>query len=426
MLLRIRILLLSFCIFGIINAQVIKPDVNIDNKLNSPYSYYGLGDFQSEAFAPVKSMGGASIGLRNTNMINVTNPATYALKDTLSFILDFGFISEKVNIDAVEGNANTYNNNIDHIAISYSISKRWKGSAGLLPYCKTGYNILEVPSLPDSSDFNLRVGNGEINRFYFGNAIKINPSFSVGFNASYLFGKSDKEKRLEFPTLPSSTLNYYERAETILQGFLFDFGLQYEYKFNSFRSLAVGLIYQPKSKIYTELYNSSHTENPIGTTTYLSADTSDTHSTLPAKFGIGLSYRFNDKLLVAGDFKYQNWDKAIIEGEKDQTLTKSYMFNLGAQYIPFNKTSRSFFNKMHYRIGGYYYKTPIYINNAEIKDFAITAGLGLPFKSNTILNVSTEIGHRGSNSDDLIKEKYIKLNFNISFYDIWFYRPKFD
>ena len=44
---------------------------------NSPYTRYGLGDFQSTVFTANKAMGGIGAAFRDNLRINFTNPASY-------------------------------------------------------------------------------------------------------------------------------------------------------------------------------------------------------------------------------------------------------------------------------------------------------------------------------------------------------------
>ena len=43
---------------------------------DSPYSFYGLGDINSRAFANQRSMGGAGTALAEDAYVNTLNPAT--------------------------------------------------------------------------------------------------------------------------------------------------------------------------------------------------------------------------------------------------------------------------------------------------------------------------------------------------------------
>ena len=162
---------------------------------------------------------------------------------------------------------------------------------------------------------------------------------------------------------------------------------------------------------------------------YASADTNiiDKKTKIPSKIGFGISYQFKNKLILALDYQNQNWSKAEISGRKSPFFTNSNNYNFGLQYLPNAKSTKNYLARIRYRMGGYYSQTPIRIEGTQVNDYGITGGLGLPFKNtNSMFNFSVEAGVRGEVTESLIEEKYLKLNFNISFYDFWFYKPKFD
>ena len=56
----------------------------------SPYSRYGYGKLADNSIGMSRGMGGIGYGLRNSQQINVMNPASYAAMDSLTFLLDLG------------------------------------------------------------------------------------------------------------------------------------------------------------------------------------------------------------------------------------------------------------------------------------------------------------------------------------------------
>ena len=61
-----------------------------ENGMNSPYTRYGFGQLASMETGTNKGMGGTGIGVQGSNQINMLNPASYAVIDTLTFLLDVG------------------------------------------------------------------------------------------------------------------------------------------------------------------------------------------------------------------------------------------------------------------------------------------------------------------------------------------------
>ena len=51
----------------------------------SPYSSFGIGEFQSQGFALNNDLGGLGIALRSNNQLNLLNPASSSALNLTSF-----------------------------------------------------------------------------------------------------------------------------------------------------------------------------------------------------------------------------------------------------------------------------------------------------------------------------------------------------
>ncbi len=99
---------------------------------------------------------------------------------------------------------------------------------------------------------------------------------------------------------------------------------------------------------------------------------------------------------------------------------------LGSQYIPNANAIKGYFQKIHYKLGFRYAKTYLQLKNTELNEYGVTFGFDLPLrKTNSLINLGFEIGQRGTISNNLIKETYVKAALNFSFCDIWFLRQKY-
>ena len=58
--------------------------------LNSPYSQYGIGRLADQSQSFSRGMGGVGLGLRQGNIINTLNPASYSAIDSLTMLFDMG------------------------------------------------------------------------------------------------------------------------------------------------------------------------------------------------------------------------------------------------------------------------------------------------------------------------------------------------
>ena len=60
------------------------------NSTMTPYSRYGYGQLSDNASSMQRSMGGVGYAMNSGRQINVMNPASYAMMDSLTFLFDMG------------------------------------------------------------------------------------------------------------------------------------------------------------------------------------------------------------------------------------------------------------------------------------------------------------------------------------------------
>ncbi|MEA3316963.1 MAG: hypothetical protein U9R54_03305 [Bacteroidota bacterium] len=390
----------------------------------SPYSRYGFGELYTNNFGQNKAMGGIGVGLRQSNTINYSNPASYTSQDTLSFIFDFGVYSKSSEFSN-QTTSESYNSmNFDHIAIAFPIKKWWYSNIGVIPYSHMGYKIQNITSDDFGDIAHFYEGYGGINKFYFGNSFDITNNLSVGVNLSYLFGKIQQERNISV----SDTNSYITKLQDDIDadGFQYTFGLQYHNTFNENYFYNIGLVFSNKNSINTKYTSSVFTYNNSSLLdTVVAPNITKSNTDLPLSYGIGISAGIKNKLTLGVDYNQQNWSntKSISANTNfvDQTSLR-----IGAEYIPNKYSIRNYFKRIQYRVGGFYTNSYIQVDNDQLKNYGISFGVGLPTNNmKTVFNLTTELGKRGTMSNNLIEENYAFIGFNITFYDIWFFKPKY-
>jgi hypothetical protein len=384
-----------------------------------------------------KAMGGTGIGTRMDNQINFLNPAAYSTQDTLSFILDFGVNYNVINYESDKNSIQRNNAGFSHLAISFPIVKWWVVSLGTAPYSKVGYNIATGwKTVPNVGNVVRRFsGSGGISRYYIGSGFKFE-NLSFGINANYLLGSIETQlyDRVENPqgTSVDEFANTHTENTYSIRNMSLSYGLQYSYKFNDNLNAVVGLTYEPKMKVnaYRDLY--TYTQSAASglrdTVVYLGGV--KTGYDIPSKIGIGTSVDFKHRFLVCFDYLKQDWtDYKFPMSENDDLSrpTSSSSMNFGLQYTPNYRAIRGYLNHVNYRIGGHLTDTYMKINGEQIKDYGFSCGLGLPFlNSRSVFNISYEYGSLGSTDNGLVNQKYHFVNLNLTLYDFWFIKSKFD
>jgi len=413
------------------------PSITAQINTESPYSRYGLGELSGKGFEKNRAMGGIGLALRDNNHINYLNPASYAAQDTLSFLFNFGLKSAFTTYETINSSSSARNFTMDHLAIAFPITKWWKTGFGILPFSSVGYSVFESRFLENNDPVNyLFDGNGGINQLFLGTTFNIFKVLSVGANFTYLFGSLDISKKIQFPLNPDYTITTIE-SNTIINDFIYHLGIQYHHTFAEQYTFTLGAIYDLKTNINAE--NRITKTNLFNGTPYQISDTlklltefileqtrSKGNIEFPYKIGAGFTFNYNNRILVGFDYYNQDWSNALFFNQQEP-LTASNAVHLGLEITPNPSAMRGYYNRIHYRAGGHHENLYLEINGQQLKDYGISFGAGLPLRSTkSSFNIACEIGQRGTLENNLIRENYVFLSFNVTLHDFWFLKRKYD
>jgi hypothetical protein len=456
---------------------------------SSPYSRYGVGDLIGKGFAQGFALGGSHIALQNDStqlfFINNGNPASYANTSLTTAELGLNYALMKLQNAKAENTAHSAA--LAYVSMAFPIKKWWGSSIGLIPFSSVGYSVSDhriLSAVGEEVEYRYE-GSGGINQVYFGNAFKplyglpgafIKSSrydtlrangqvdkireilkrrkraqgLSVGMNVSYLFGNIENSKRSIFPTSSTPYLNTRTVTSSRISDVFLDYGLQYAFTIDSLHGrdlkdnvkIMMGATFSAQTDVnarldtltYSYYYGSSGNEE-LKDTVNLSAD-SKGKITFPLSFGFGLGFRKGDKWLAVADFAIQNWS-SYRAFNQSQNLKNSMRISAGVQYTPNARYSPKslidgYYKRVQYRIGGRYAKTALELKNTQLNEYAVTVGAGLPVGRNFLLqnfsmvNIGLEFGQRGTISNGLIRERFMKVTVGFTINDRWFVKPKID
>lgn len=407
----------TIILLGLISAVM----MIAQNNTNSPYTRYGYGHLEDDCFSRSQAMGGTSIGLRTKNAINSTNPASYSSIDSTSFIFEMG-VSGLLSNFRSEGAQNTsFTGNLDYIALQSPITK-WMGlSAGLIPYSYVGYNYKYTDSIqiPFEEKYNVYdktyYGKGGISQVYLGLSVDIADHLALGVNGYYMFGNINHYKAVSYNQSELTTTNTVMLSNLYIRSFNARFGLQYHETIGEKHKFNIGAIYEFRSGM-----NGRFEQTTTGTDT-LKMNSSELFE-MPSLYSGGVTYTYDDRLIIGADFMYQEYSKALYYGKRD-TLANRMKISLGAEYTH-DPRGRKYVDRMSWRLGAKYNSSYATVNGRQAGDFSITCGLGLPLRtSKTIINVNFEYGNIGGMMATL-KENYFKFGLNFSLNETWFVKAK--
>lgn len=405
---------------------------------HSPYSQFGLGQMRGDLLPQTRAMGGISTGVRYLNglpTLNISNPASYSsLQRT---VLEVGFYGNMTQLSKNQSSDHTADFAFGHIAIAVPLAKAGGLAFGLLPYSDVGYSASFTQSIDTLRYKANKLGEGGINKAFFGYGVSPFKGFHIGANVGFLFGNLYDITRVEFPdNLGAYYTESKERRN--IRGATFDYGVQYSKAISRKYNLTLGysgsLDNQITSKgsrmitIFEPNFEEDYEAPPL--------DTIDNNLlgnrklNLPLKHNVGFTLSKGFNWMIGGDFQYADWSKFRVRQTEDK-LGKSYGFSLGGQLRP-DPSSPRYLNQVDYRLGFRYTKTPITYYNQEINDMAISVGLGLPLPQSNFgrtfsqLNISAEFGQQGSLKNNLVRERYININLGFTINDTWFLRRSLD
>lgn len=431
---RIGISSIPFFILGLsLTAQV--------NSV-SPYSRLGLGEFQPQNYVRALGLGGASQAMRDGYHINFTNPASYGHLELTTF--EMGFSASRIRQEQRNPDFSLENGTAGMRYLSFAVPLEdfWTSAIGLQPYTSVGFDVNSSRYGPDSIFITDRhLGTGGLNRVYWGNAFNLAPGLSLGFNASYIFGKLREQNLINWGGgIHNSNIDQTLRP----RGFVFDYGLQYHYRFANNTEVGLGLSYTNSTRLNTEVERYAFTLLDNGVPVDSLVQTGEAEIVMPNELRLGLVLGKRNRnttdysWAVLADMEwYQGSEFVHFNGR--QPLADAYRLELGGLINPvlaFEDVSRSgnYLAQIEYRIGAYYEKTPLVVRDQQLEDYGITFGMGLPVrqrnlgpgeKRRSLINAGLMLGRRGSLENGLFRESYLRVFVGITLNDKWFIKYKY-
>lgn len=400
----------------------------------SPYSQFGLGNVKPLVLPQLKAMGSISTGVYKPSgysNINMQNPASYSGINLTT--VDIGMSGSFTTLKQGSLAEKSFNASLSHIALAFPIKNGKSGiSFGLMPYTQVGYEYTKTGKVDTSNSTSIYTGEGGLSKAYLGFGQQIGDHFRIGGNVEYIFGNLQKSSSIELDRIASKYSR--ETDKNSIGGVSFSYGAQYEIPLGAKKRITLG-------------YSGSAASSLNSTRTYLASqyikDASgaeggviDTLSSIPGKetklklpltHSFGFTIQKDNKWMFGADYRMGGWKKLAIDGV-NQGLQDSWGVSAGGQYTPDITSIGSYFKRVDYRLGFMYDKTYIQTAGQDIKQQAVTFGLGLPLASNRYsvykLNFTTEIGQRGTLTNSLVKENYINFHIGFTLNDTWFIKNK--
>lgn len=381
------------------------------NSTSSPYSRYGYGELNPNVAGALRAMGGVGTGMRDKRVINPSQPASFSVVDSATFMFDLGMSAMWSNYSDASGARNKANGNLEYLTMQLPFFWKYIGlSVGVLPYSSVGYDITDsITNVPHPYQTTY-TGSGGITQVYAGLSFNIMNWAAVGANVYYMFGTMYNNRTLMFSQSALSSTSMQE-ALTVSDVRL-RYGVQLFHTFADAHTVVLGATFENKSKLNAEF-------SQIETITEDTVPTGDLGYELPMMYSVGASYNWANRLTIAADYTMTDWANVQFKSQTG-TLRSRMEIKIGAEYCH-NPNGKRYVERMPFRLG--FNMSDSYIKTVTAKDFSVSLGVGFPLRNvATVINTSLEYGHKGTAG--LMQENYLRLTINAAISENWFFKRR--
>ena len=422
-------------ILTLIMALAATTTVNAQSGTNSPYSQYGLGILADQSQGFNRGMNGLAIGLRQSNQVNMLNPASYSSVDSLTMIFDVGLSGQVTNFKEGNRKINANNADFEYAVAAFRVMPKMGVSLGIVPFSNVGYNYSSTTKVGNSTTTSTEnhSGSGGVHQVYLGVGWNILGGLSLGVNGSYLWGSYDR-------TLTISSSDTYVNTVTktydvSIHSYKVDLGMQYSLDLNKKDNVTIGATYSLGHNLNADpSLTTTNTNSQTGVSTTNTQTVYDALS-IPDIIAVGAVWNHDRKYTFGIDYSLQKWGKLdypqlnLTTGNYELVsglLSDKHKIPAGGEWIP-NWQSRKIYNRIHYRLGASY-STPYFKVNGQDgpKEISISAGFGIPITNSwnhgSVLNISGQWVK--ASAKDLITENTFRINIGLTFNERWFNKWK--
>lgn len=414
------IFMVIFCLLSPADAS------QAQNRINMPYSIYGIGEIRFNHYHQNLGMGGLSQAYRSNMSVNDVNPASYSAVDSTSFVFDATMVTHFYGQKTNEISQYSDYVSLANISVAFPVTQWWAFAAGIKPYSLMGYSIRDADEHPLAGTVNyLYEGSGGLSQLFLGSSFKPFGKLSLGVNASYLFGDINREYNVM-----SDSAGVYQTNRLLTnnaRGWMFGLGLQYEILFSDNRAITIGATYGNPNDINVSSKEILRRRVP-GVARYDTIarnDLGDGVFTLPQYYGAGIFARLNRNWAAGIEYQWQNWKDFAMVNRKE-TFNDSYNIAAGIEFKPTVETYSPFFHRLQYSAGFRYGQSYIAYDNQAIDEFGISFGVFVPVRrAFSGIKIGFEYSQRGAVDQNLMQEDFYRINIGMNIYERWFIRRRF-
>lgn len=430
----------------VVFAVIFALNVQAQEGVISPYSFFGIGTLKFKGTAENRAMGGISV-YSDSIHVNLRNPASYGGENLKYYneeqrpvIFTVGGSHSDVTLKTDDSKDNGGATTFDYLAISIPIGKLGFGF-GVMPFTRVGYKLEAEGMVADTMLVTNRYrGEGGVNRAFLSFGYQVAKDFRLGVDANYNFGNI-RNSSIEFVYDDDGFPVQYQSRESNrsdLRGIKFNIGAIYSPMITDKLQLTSTFTYSPKANLNSDNQRAFETivinefsgqevvVNDI-IADLASEGLEKTTLTLPARTSVGLGIGKPRVWFLGAEYtfvKTSDYSNNVFSIE-NQSFEDASTFALGGFIIPQYRSLTNYWRRVVYRAGMRYENTGIKINNESINEFGISFGVGLPLGGAfSNVNMGLEVGKRGTTKQNLVQENFVNFHLSISLNDRWFQKTK--
>jgi hypothetical protein len=174
----------------------------------SPYSMFGLGNFNAKGDVRSYGMGGAGMALASENSLGNLNVASLSGLDSMLFFIDLQTKANYTRYSTSQMSESNTDLNFENISFGFKVAPYWGLTFGISSLSNTDYNIqYSNYILGTLSTYDILFqGKGGLSKIYWGNGWRLAKGLSVGLNLSYVWGSLSTYKTSTFSKLTAKVL----------------------------------------------------------------------------------------------------------------------------------------------------------------------------------------------------------------------------
>ncbi|MBT3448100.1 MAG: hypothetical protein HOC28_09500 [Bacteroidetes Order II. Incertae sedis bacterium] len=400
----------------------------------SIYSRFGLGERISFYSSKSQAMGGGGYALSSSQYANFANPAS--LSDQFLTRFAGGFTYQSINAQADGQPQGTLaSGTLSGVSLSFPLRANRTGMGlSLTPYTSVSYRVDTESSVVSDPEGGVSIplitsfkGNGGLYRFSTGIGHRLTDALTVGASSELIFGILEENQQTLF-----NDLSFVDRSvskATRMHGLTAKAGFKFVVPgMPDGKGLVIGgTIRLPKMMTATrsQALVDKLDRDTLGTV--IKGDIK-----LPLELGFGVAFQPDPRWTLIADVSFEGWSE--FESDFDlpgysttgpSNVSNGTRISAGAEYWPAaRRPFAPWSSKIAYRIGFYTDQSYISPNVDEnIGSIGITGGLSLPsLVPGTTIDMNIDVGRRGTTSNGLVRDRYIRFGLNINFGERWFER----